>query len=111
MGRRCGRREARWTRPRRLDHISGALECGELSVRIRPFAHPRDAELVVRLTNRLILAFLSASIGLVAVFLLRLGRGPEMFGTRLDVLLGYGGLIAATVLGLRVLVAVTRDRP
>jgi ubiquinone biosynthesis protein len=97
--------------PRRLDHISGALARGELSVRIRPFAHPRDAELVVRLTNRLILAFLSASIGLVAVFLLRLGRGPEMFGTRLDVLLGYGGLIAATVLGLRVLVAVTRDPP
>lgn len=32
-----------------------------------------------------------------------------MFDTRLDVLLGYGGLIAATVLGLRVIVAVTRD--
>jgi hypothetical protein len=32
-----------------------------------------------------------------------------MFGTYLDVLLGYGGLIAATVLGFRVIVAVTRD--
>lgn len=95
--------------PRRLEHISGALERGELSVRIRPFAHPRDAELVTRLTNRLILAFFSASIGLVAVFLLRLGRGPEMFGTQLDVLLGYGGLIAATVLGLRVIVAITGE--
>jgi ubiquinone biosynthesis protein len=95
--------------PRRLDRISGAFERGELSLRIRPFADPRDAELVTRLTNRLILAFFSASIGLVAVFLLRLGGGPEMFGTHLDVLLGYGGLVAATVLGLRVLVAVTRD--
>jgi ubiquinone biosynthesis protein len=95
--------------PRRLDRISAALERGELSLRIRPFADPRDAELVTRLTNRLILAFFSASIGLVAVFLLRLGGGPEMFGTRLDVLLGYGGLVAATVLGLRVIVAVTRD--
>jgi hypothetical protein len=46
---------------------------------------------------------------LVAVFLLRLGGGPQMLGTRLDVLLGYGGLAAATVLGLRVIVAVTHD--
>jgi ubiquinone biosynthesis protein len=80
-----------------------------LSLRIRPVADPRDAELVTRLTNRLILAFVSASIGLVAVFLLRLGGGPQMFGTRLDMLLGYGGLAAASVLGLRVIVAVTRD--
>jgi hypothetical protein len=56
-----------------------------------------------------ILAFFSASIGLVAVFLLRVEGGPQMFGTRLNVLLGYGGLAAATVLGLRVIVAVTRD--
>jgi hypothetical protein len=32
-----------------------------------------------------------------------------MLATELDVLLGYGGLVAATVLGLRVIVAVTRD--
>lgn len=95
--------------PRRLDHISGALERGELSLRIRPLADPRDAALVVGLANRLILAFFSASIGLVSVFLLRLGGGPLMFNTRLDAVLGYGGLIAATVLGLRVIVAVTRD--
>jgi ubiquinone biosynthesis protein len=95
--------------PRRLDRISSALERGELSLRIRPFAHERDAQLVTRLTNRVILAFFSASIGLVAVFLLRLGGGPEMFDTNLDVLLGYGGLTAATALGLRVIVAVTHD--
>jgi ubiquinone biosynthesis protein len=95
--------------PRRLDRISGALERGELSLRIRPFAHERDAQLVTRLTNRVILAFFSASIGVVAVSLLRLGGGPEIFSTTLDVLLGYGGLTAATVLGLRVIVAVTHD--
>jgi ubiquinone biosynthesis protein len=95
--------------PRRLDRISGALERGELTLRLRPFAHPRDAGLVTRLTNRLILAFISASIGVVSVFLLQLGRGPILFETHLDILLGYGGLIAATILGLRVLVAITRD--
>jgi hypothetical protein len=57
----------------------------------------------------MILAFFSASVGLVAGVLLRLRGGPEMFGTNLDVLLGYGGLGAATVLGLRVIVAVTHD--
>ena len=32
-----------------------------------------------------------------------------MFSTNLDVLLGYGGLVAATVLGLRGIVAMTHD--
>jgi hypothetical protein len=32
-----------------------------------------------------------------------------MFSTNLDVLPGHGGLVAATVLGLRVTVAVTHD--
>ena len=95
--------------PRRLDHITGALEHGELSLRIRPFAHPHDTDFIVRLTNRLILAFFTASIGLVAVFLLRTGGGPKLFGKQVDELLGYGGLVASTILGLRVIVAVSRD--
>ena len=97
------------TIPRRLDRVSGALERGELTLRVRPFGHPRDARLVTRLTNRLILAFMSAAIGVVAVLLLQLGRGPMLFATHVDDLLGYAGLIAATILGLRVLVAITRD--
>jgi hypothetical protein len=36
---------------------------------------------------RLIPDFFTASIGLVAVILLRIGGDPEMFRTRLDVLL------------------------
>jgi ubiquinone biosynthesis protein len=95
--------------PRRLDRISGALERGDLSLRIRPFADQRDINLIVRLANRFILAFFSASVGLVSVLLLRLGQGPPIFKTRLDVLIGYSGLIAATILGLRIIVAVTRD--
>jgi ubiquinone biosynthesis protein len=96
--------------PRRLDRISDALEHGELSLRISRFADPRDAEFVSRLANRSILAFFSASIGIVGVLLLRLGGGPEILQTRLDVLIGYLGVIAATVLGLRIIVAITRER-
>jgi ubiquinone biosynthesis protein len=95
--------------PRRLDRVSDALEHGELSLRISRFADPRDAEFVSRLANRSILAFFSASIGIVGVLLLSLGGGPEILQTRLDVLIGYLGLIAATVLGLRVIVAITRE--
>lgn len=73
------------------------------------FADQRDINLVVRLTNRFILAFFSASVGLVSVFLLRLGQGPSILKTPLDTLIGYSGLIAATILGLRIIVAITRE--
>ena len=43
------------------------------------------------------------------MFSVRLGGGPQMFDTHLNVLLGCGGLAAATALGLRVIVAVTCD--
>jgi hypothetical protein len=41
--------------------------------------------------------------------LLRLNGGPVIVKAHLVVVLGYGGLVAATVLGLRVIVAVTHD--
>jgi ubiquinone biosynthesis protein len=89
--------------------ITGELERGELSLRIRPLADPRDVDVVTRLVSRGILAFFSASIGLVGVLLLGIGGGEEILGTHLNALLGYAGLIAATALGLRVPVAITRD--
>jgi ubiquinone biosynthesis protein len=95
--------------PRRLDRITVALERGEFAIRIRPLADARDVAVIGRLTNRFLLAFFSASIGLVSVLLLAVGSGPRILDTRLDVLLGYLGLICATILGLRVIAAVTRD--
>jgi MFS family permease len=53
--------------------------------------------------------FVNLPVRAVAVLLLRLGAGPQLLGTHLHTLLGYGGLVAATVLGLRVIVAVTHD--
>jgi ubiquinone biosynthesis protein len=95
--------------PRRLDRLGSLAERGELSVRVRPFADARDVEVVERLTNRAILAFLSASIGIVSVLMLQLPGGPLLIGaTRLNQLIGYAGLTAATILGLRVLVAAGR---
>jgi hypothetical protein len=70
--------------PRRLYHISAALERGELTVRMRSFADPRDVKLIVQLTNRALLGLFSASIGLVAVLLLRLHGGPKLFDAHID---------------------------
>jgi ubiquinone biosynthesis protein len=95
--------------PRRVDRISRALERGDFSLRLRTLADPRDVAVIGRFVNRLVLAFVSASIGLVSVLLLGVGGGPVVFGMRLDLLLGYLGLAGATALGLRVIVAVTRD--
>jgi len=58
-----------------------------------------------------VVAFLSAAIGLVAALLLGVNNGiPVAKGITLAQALGYLGLLAATVLGMRVLVAISRDR-
>jgi ubiquinone biosynthesis protein len=95
--------------PGRLDHLAYLTERGELALQVRLFADTRDAEHVERLTDRLVLAFFSASIGIVAVLLLTLHTGPYLAGTtRLNDFLGYAGLTAATMLGLRALATVGR---
>ncbi|HKF32566.1 MAG TPA: AarF/UbiB family protein [Jatrophihabitantaceae bacterium] len=95
--------------PRRADRISRALERGDFSLKLRTLADPRDVAVIGRYVNRFVLAFISASIGLVSALLLGVAGGPVVFGTRLDLLLGYLGLAGATALGLRVVVAITRD--
>jgi ubiquinone biosynthesis protein len=95
--------------PHHLDHIGHLAARGELTLRVRLFADRRDVEHVERLTDRLLLAFFSASVGLVSVLLLALPAGSvEIDGTRINQVFGYAGLTAATILGLRVLAAIGR---
>jgi ubiquinone biosynthesis protein len=95
--------------PHHLDNIGHLAGRGELTVRVRLFADLRDIEHVERLTDRLLLAFFSASVGLVSVLLLALPASAlEIAGARIDQVLGYAGLTAATILGLRVLAALGR---
>jgi len=96
--------------PRRLDRLGEAAERGELTLRVRLFADQRDVDTVTRIANRVILAFFSGSVGLVSVLLVRTPSGPIVLGqTTVYELIGYLGLTAATILGLRILVAVSRD--
>jgi ubiquinone biosynthesis protein len=97
--------------PRRLDQLGHLAERGELTLRVRLFADDRDTQYVERLTDRFILAFISASIGLVSVLLLALpAHAISLNGTNISQAIGYAGLTAATLLGLRVLAAIGRHR-
>jgi ubiquinone biosynthesis protein len=97
--------------PRRLDQIGHLTERGELTLRVRLFADRRDAEHIDQLANRFILALLSASVGVVSALLVTLTNHTVTLGhTPLNQVIGYAGLTAATILGLRVLAATGRRK-
>ena len=97
--------------PRRLDQLGRLAEHGELTLRVRLFADDRDAQHLERLTDRFILAVFSASIGLVSVLLLALpAQAITLNGTNISQAIGYAGLTAATLLGLRVVATIGRHR-
>jgi ubiquinone biosynthesis protein len=97
--------------PRRLDRITTAMERNEWGINVRLLAHEDDLRLAQRFFGRAILAFLSAAIGLVSALLIGGNNGISVAkGVTLPEALGYLGLMVATVLGMRVLVAVSRDR-
>jgi hypothetical protein len=91
--------------------ITRAMERNEWGYNVRLLAHEDDRRLVQRFFGRAILAFLSAAIGLVSALLIGVSNGISVAaGVPLAQALGYLGLVIATVLGMRVLVAVIRDR-
>jgi hypothetical protein len=57
------------------------------------------------------LAFLSGAIGVVSALLIHVDGGAKVSADlTLAQAIGYSGLIVATLLGVRVLVGVSRDR-
>jgi ubiquinone biosynthesis protein len=98
--------------PRRLDQIGQLTERGELTLRVRLFGDRRDADHIDQLANRFILALISGSVGVVSALLVTFtGNNAIAVGhTPLNQVIGYAGLTAATLLGLRVVAAIGRDR-
>jgi ubiquinone biosynthesis protein len=95
--------------PRRLDRIGDAIEHGRLRVNVRLFADGDDRRLVTGLLHQVLLTVIGAAAGVMAVMLLGSGDGPRISaGIGLFPLLGYGLLIIAVVLVLRVLVVIFR---
>jgi ubiquinone biosynthesis protein len=77
---------------------------------VRLFADAEDVRTITRLLNRVVLAGLGGLVGLLSVVLLGTQGGPPFTGdTSLFQFFGCFGLFCATVLILRVIVAILRD--
>ncbi|MGH3407823.1 MAG: ABC1 kinase family protein, partial [Streptosporangiaceae bacterium] len=95
--------------PRRLDRITAAVENGQLSVNVRLLAHEADRRVVTGLLHQVLITFLAAASGIMAVLLLGLHGGPVLTPrVSLYQFLGYCLLAVAAILALRVLVQVFR---
>jgi ubiquinone biosynthesis protein len=95
--------------PRRIDRIGGALEDGRLAVSVRLLADPSDRRYLTGLVHRVLLAFLAAAAGIMAVLMLGLHGGPGLSkSVSLYSFFGYCLLVIAAILAVRVLVQVFR---
>ena len=95
--------------PRRLDRISGSLERGQLGLNVRLLANQSDRRYLTGLVHQLVLTFLAATLGVMAVLMLGLHGGPNVtHRVTLYAFIGYCLLVFAGVLALRVLVLVFR---
>ena len=96
--------------PRHIDRAFTSLERDGLRVRVTHFSDEHDERVISRLVNRVVLAVLAGAIGLVSVGLIAIDGGPAFSDrTSLFRVFGYFGLFCATVLAMRVIVAVLRD--
>ena len=100
--------------PRRVDRLLDSLEHGRLNTNTRLLADARDRRWITGLVHQLLLTALAGSAGLMAALLLAAGSGPPAASSAtgsvgLFDLLGYGLLVVAGVLGLRVLLVVFRE--
>jgi ubiquinone biosynthesis protein len=95
--------------PRRFDRLADGLEHGRLRINVRLFADDRDRALVTGLLHQVLLTVIGAAAGVISVLLLGISGGPLVTPTLgLFPLLGYGLLVVAVVLVLRVLVVIFR---
>jgi len=97
--------------PSHVDRLAGQAQRGQLRLGVSLFTQEQDQAFLTRLTNRIVLAVLGGSVALLSAILLGTPGGPPFSGTTsLFQFFGYFGLFCATVLILRVLVAVLHDR-
>jgi ubiquinone biosynthesis protein len=98
--------------PRRIDRITDAVEHGRLNLNVRLLADSRDRQVITDLLHQALLTVLGAAAGVMAVLLLANPGGPQVTeSVPLFLLFGYGLLIVAIVLVLRVLIVIFRRDP
>jgi ubiquinone biosynthesis protein len=92
------------------EQLAAEWALASLQARVRLLADEDEVRTVTRLLNRVVLAGLGGVVGVLSVMLLGTQGGPPFTGdTSLFQFFGYFGLFCATVMILRVLVAVLRD--
>lgn len=95
--------------PRRVDRILSEVESGRLSFGARVFADPGDRRFVRDLVHLTLHTLLVIASGVIGVALLAIPQSPEILpGIETYDTLGYGFLLAGSVLLLRVLVVLSR---
>jgi len=95
--------------PRRIDRLTGALEEGRLSVRVRAFADAGDRRGVRDLVHEVLLTILASTAGIMAVMLLGMDGEPRLTeSVSLFQFFGYSLLVLAVMLAMRVLVLIFR---
>jgi len=95
--------------PRRIDRIGGTLEDGRLTINVRLLGDASDRRYLTGLVHQVLLAFLAAAAGIMAVMMIGLHGGPALTrDVSLYSFLGYCLLVVAAILALRVLVQVFR---
>ena len=95
--------------PRRIDRIGGALEDGRLTLNVRLLADPADRRYLTGLVHQVLVTFLAAASGIMAVLMIGLHGGPALTtNVSLYSFFGYCLLVIAAILALRVLVQVFR---
>ncbi|WP_236048371.1 ABC1 kinase family protein [Paractinoplanes ovalisporus] len=88
--------------PRRLDRIAQSLEQGRFTVQVRLFADERERTFLNELFRKLVLAFLAATTGLMAVLFLSADGSPRVAGNvTLYEIIGYNLLVVSAALILR----------
>ena len=96
--------------PGRLDELLERTLTGQLSASVSFLSDERDARLLTRLVDRIVLSIIAAATAIGSTLILRVESGPELGGTiPLNEVLGYFGIASASVLALRVVAGVIRD--
>jgi ubiquinone biosynthesis protein len=95
--------------PRRVERIATAAEHGRLGVNVRLLADERDRAVINDLLHEVLVAFIAATAGVMAVLLLGTDGGPQVTDDiGLHHLIGYNLLAVSAILALRVLVRIFR---
>jgi ubiquinone biosynthesis protein len=95
--------------PRRVERIASAAEHGRLGLNVRLLADERDRAVLTTMLHEVLLTFLAATTGIMAVLLIGTDGGPQLTDeVGLYALIGYNMLVISAILALRVLAQIFR---